>query len=44
MGGGVQGFSAISGATTAGRAITSSYTGTVAGTDIGGMLTHALCG
>ncbi|MFI6046689.1 serine hydrolase domain-containing protein [Nocardia sp. NPDC051321] len=42
--GGVQGFSAISGATASGQAVTFSYTGTVADTDIGGMLTHALCG
>ncbi|MFD3508549.1 serine hydrolase domain-containing protein [Nocardia sp. NPDC058666] len=41
--GGVRGFSAISGATAAGRAVTVSYTGTPSTVDIGGMLSHALC-
>lgn len=42
--GGVQGFAAISGVTAAGRAVTFSYTGTPTTVDIGGLLTHALCG
>ena len=42
--GGVPGFSAISGATTAGRAVTFSYTGTSTTADLRGLLTHALCG
>lgn len=42
--GGVPGFSAISGAATAGRAVTVSYTGTPAAVDIRDVLTHALCG
>lgn len=42
--GNVRGFSAISGATAAGRAVTISYTGTPAAVDIRGMLTRALCG
>ncbi|MFI6169922.1 serine hydrolase domain-containing protein [Nocardia sp. NPDC051052] len=42
--GGIHGFSAISGATAAGRAVTISYTGTPTTTDIRGLLTHALCG
>ncbi|WP_330179356.1 beta-lactamase family protein [Nocardia sp. NBC_01503] len=42
--GGVQGFSAIAGATASGRAITYSYTGTVAAPDLSALLTHALCG
>lgn len=42
--GGVRGFSAIAGATASGQAVTFSYTGTVADADIGGLLTHALCG
>ncbi|WP_245720235.1 serine hydrolase domain-containing protein [Nocardia uniformis] len=41
--GGVVGFSAISGATAAGRAVTFSYTGTPSTVDIGKSLTHALC-
>ncbi|MGV9927408.1 serine hydrolase domain-containing protein [Nocardia rhamnosiphila] len=42
--GNVRGFSAISGATAAGRAVTVTYTGTPATVDIRGLLTHALCG
>ncbi|MEV6279307.1 serine hydrolase domain-containing protein [Nocardia sp. NPDC051832] len=42
--GGVLGFTAITGATTAGRAVTVSYTGTPTAVDIGAILTHALCG
>ncbi|QIS14120.1 serine hydrolase [Nocardia arthritidis] len=42
--GGVRGFSAISFAATAGRAVTFSYTGTPTTQDIPGLLTHALCG
>ncbi len=42
--GGVQGFSAVSGATAGGRAVTVSYTGTPSTVDIGDLLTHALCG
>ncbi|MFD6388493.1 serine hydrolase domain-containing protein [Nocardia sp. NPDC060259] len=42
--GGVHGFSALSGAGTAGRAVTISYTGTPTTVDIHAMLTHALCG
>ncbi|WP_228540064.1 serine hydrolase [Nocardia sp. XZ_19_385] len=41
--GGVRGFTAISGATAAGRAVTVSFTGKPASVDIGGILTHALC-
>lgn len=41
--GGVQGFSAISGAAISGQAVTFSYTGTVADPDVGALLTHALC-
>ena len=41
--GGVLGFTTISGTTTAGRAVTFSYTGAPATTDIRGLLTHALC-
>ncbi|WP_459959231.1 serine hydrolase domain-containing protein [Nocardia sp. IFM 10818] len=41
--GGVPGFSNISGATAAGRAVTISYTGTPTTVDIVGLLTHALC-
>ncbi|GAB2681735.1 serine hydrolase domain-containing protein [Nocardia goodfellowii] len=42
--GGVVGFTAISGATAAGRAVTFSFTGSPAAVDIGTLLTHALCG
>ncbi|WP_405163716.1 beta-lactamase family protein [Nocardia sp. NBC_01499] len=42
--GGVHGFNAVAGATSAGRAITISYTGTPSTADIGSLLTHALCG
>lgn len=42
--GGVPGFTAVAGATSSGRAVTFSYTGTVADADLGGMLNHALCG
>ncbi|MEV6558082.1 serine hydrolase domain-containing protein [Nocardia sp. NPDC051756] len=42
--GGVPGFTTVSGATSSGRAVTYSYTGTVADADLGGMLSHALCG
>ncbi|MFB8277327.1 serine hydrolase domain-containing protein [Nocardia colli] len=42
--GGVPGFTAVAGATSSGRAVTFSYTGTVADADLGGMLSHALCG
>ncbi|MFE9580033.1 serine hydrolase domain-containing protein [Nocardia sp. NPDC006044] len=42
--GGVPGFTAVSGATSSGRAVTFSYTGTVTDADLGGMLSHALCG
>ncbi|MEV0333401.1 serine hydrolase domain-containing protein [Nocardia sp. NPDC050717] len=41
--GGVHGFSALSGATTTGRAVTFSLTGAPATVDIRAMLTHALC-
>ncbi|WP_228812080.1 MULTISPECIES: serine hydrolase domain-containing protein [Nocardia] len=41
--GGIFGFTALSGATSAGRAVTLSYTGTPADTDSRSMLTHALC-
>ena len=41
--GGIFGFTALSGATSAGRAVTLSYTGTPADTDRRSMLTHALC-
>lgn len=41
--GGVRGFSTISGATTAERAVTVSYTGTPSTVDIRNLLTHALC-
>ncbi|MFC9436012.1 serine hydrolase domain-containing protein [Nocardia sp. NPDC057030] len=41
--GGVPGFAAVAGATKSGRAVAFSYTGTVADTDLGGMLSHALC-
>lgn len=42
--GGVPGFTAVAGATESGRAVTFSYTGTVADADLGRMLSHALCG
>ncbi|MFF3568665.1 serine hydrolase domain-containing protein [Nocardia jiangxiensis] len=42
--GDIRGFSAISGATAAGRAVTVSYTGTPAAVDVRSVLTHALCG
>ncbi|KAA8884345.1 beta-lactamase family protein [Nocardia colli] len=42
--GGVPGFTAVAGATSSGRAVTFSYTGTVADADLGGLLSHALCG
>ncbi|MEU8901629.1 serine hydrolase domain-containing protein [Nocardia sp. NPDC048505] len=42
--GGVRGFTAVSGATAAGRAVTFSFTGTPADADLGGLLTRALCG
>ncbi|MFD6159933.1 serine hydrolase domain-containing protein [Nocardia sp. NPDC060256] len=41
--GGVHGFTAISGATAAGRAVTISFTGTPTALDIGSLLDHALC-
>ncbi|MFI1459267.1 serine hydrolase domain-containing protein [Nocardia carnea] len=41
--GGIFGFSAITGATSAGRAVTLSYTGTPADTDSRSLLTRALC-
>ncbi|WP_245547470.1 serine hydrolase domain-containing protein [Nocardia brevicatena] len=42
--GSIHGFSAISGATAAGLAVTFSYTGTPSTVDIRNLLTHALCG
>ncbi|WP_245718555.1 serine hydrolase domain-containing protein [Nocardia miyunensis] len=42
--GDVHGFSAISGATASGLAVTFSYTGTPSTVDIRNLLTHALCG
>ncbi|WP_245745796.1 serine hydrolase domain-containing protein [Nocardia altamirensis] len=42
--GGVDGFSTVSGATTAGRAVTFSYTGTPTEGDVRGSLTLSLCG
>lgn len=42
--GNVNGFSAISGATTAARAVTFSYTGTPTTQGVGSLLSHALCG
>ncbi|MEV0247150.1 serine hydrolase domain-containing protein [Nocardia sp. NPDC050712] len=43
--GGVRGFTAITGvAEGSGRAVTVSFTGTPTALDIGGLLTHALCG
>jgi D-alanyl-D-alanine carboxypeptidase len=42
--GDIHGFSAISGGTAAGSAVTISYTGTPAAVDIRKVLTHALCG
>ncbi|WP_327111710.1 beta-lactamase family protein [Nocardia sp. NBC_01730] len=42
--GSVHGFSAISGGTTAGLAVTFSYTGTPSTVDVRNLLTHALCG
>lgn len=42
--GNVRGFSALAGATTAGRAFTYSYTGTPAATGMGAWLTSGLCG
>ena len=41
--GGIFGFSALTGATSAGRAVTLSYTGTPAESDSRSRLTHALC-
>ncbi|MGW6330939.1 serine hydrolase domain-containing protein [Nocardia rhamnosiphila] len=41
--GGVHGFTAVSGATRAGRAVTYSYTGTPSAVEIRNILTHALC-
>lgn len=41
--GGIFGFSAITGATSAGRAVTLSYTGTPGDIDSRSLLTHALC-
>ncbi|NUP26286.1 MAG: beta-lactamase family protein [Nocardia sp.] len=43
-GGDIYGFSAISGATASGRAVTFSYTGTPSTVDIRNLLTHGLCG
>ncbi|WP_328387487.1 serine hydrolase domain-containing protein [Nocardia sp. NBC_00416] len=42
--GGVHGFTAVSGATAGGRAVTYSYTGTSSALDVRTVLTHALCG
>ncbi|MFI6996456.1 serine hydrolase domain-containing protein [Nocardia sp. NPDC050175] len=42
--GGVHGFTAITGATAASRAVTISFTGTPTTLDIGSLLDHALCG
>lgn len=41
--GGVRGFTAVSGATEGGRAVTFSFTGTHTAAEIGTLLTHALC-
>ncbi|WP_327152086.1 serine hydrolase domain-containing protein [Nocardia sp. NBC_01329] len=41
--GGIFGFSALSGATSTGRAVTLAYTGTPTGSDVRSRLTHALC-
>lgn len=42
--GNIHGFSTISGATAAGRAVTISYTGTPTSVDVRGLLADALCG
>lgn len=41
--GGVRGFTAVAGATEAGRAVAFSFTGTPTATEIATLLTHALC-